>query len=219
MWDMEVQKRTGQNALEEEQEEELKDLKLVISFENFARMLRKAELPLENRSDGEHPFSAETVIDTLKSLHGGKPKLAFRVTKGPSNACIGFHCDGEYASRTVQIPLNSEEEYEGGKLVFFQNDGIVVASRRPGSFSIHEAKVLHGVTKLSRGTRKSLFVVDEANGLGFDDVVTVQDEDVTAFFDHPAEDPAEEQPERDEGKESGCLKALVSKLAQLFKGR
>jgi hypothetical protein len=109
-------------------------------------------------------------------------QIALRMTRGPTNACIKFHCDGVYATSTSQIALNSPTEYEGGKLCFFVNDRFEFLSRPIGSLVQHPPKVLHAVTKLISGTRKSLFVVDKTNGLGYKGVVTVTQNQVDAFL-------------------------------------
>jgi len=105
------------------------------------------------------------------------------MTRGPTNACISFHCDGDYAHSTTQIALNPESEYEGGRLCFYSKGtgALTVLSRKPGSCSHHTAKVLHGVTNLISGTRKSLFVLDNGNGLGERDVIDVTQEEMAAF--------------------------------------
>ena len=112
---------------------------------------------------------------------GRDMKIAMRITRGPTKACINFHCDGVYASVTVQIALNDESEYKGGKLCFFANDRLDLLARPAGSMTQHPAKVLHAVTSLTEGTRKSLFVVDEKNGLGEGAVVMVNEKEVKAF--------------------------------------
>jgi hypothetical protein len=101
------------------------------------------------------------------------PKIALRMTRGPTKTCIDFHCDGGYATSTSQIPLNCPSEYEGGKLCFFVNDVLHEIPRDAGSLTQHPPRVLHGVTSVTKGTRKSLFVVDTNNGLGEDGVVVV----------------------------------------------
>jgi hypothetical protein len=107
------------------------------------------------------------------------PKVALRMTRGPTNACIDFHTDDGHAHRTMQIPLN--EEYEGGGLFFFAGDTLAEPARPAGSVIRHPAKVLHGVSALQAGVRKALFVVDESNGLGQVSVVDATLEDVFAF--------------------------------------
>jgi hypothetical protein len=95
-----------------------------------------------------------------------KSKIALRMTRGPSNACINFHCDGSYVSRTVQIALNGTTDYEGGRLCFFQcpdakyplGNLIILDERPPGSICRHRKDVLHALTALTSGTRKSLVV-------------------------------------------------------------
>ena len=113
----------------------------------------------------------------------GASKVALRMTRGPSNGCIKFHCDGPYASGTVQIALSDDSEYQGGRLCFFANSCLHVLERPAGSMCQHPRKVLHAVTALKEGTRKSLFVVDKANGLGEEGVVVVSREDVQTFLE------------------------------------
>ena len=93
-------------------------------------------------------------------------KVALRATLGPTNSCIDFHCDGGYATSTSQIPLNSPSEYKGGQLCFFVNDRLHFVTRPRGSLVQHPPNVLHGVTQVTEGMRKSLFIVDVTNGLG-----------------------------------------------------
>ena len=112
------------------------------------------------------------------------PKYALRMTKASHN-CINFHCDGYYASSTSQIPLNEPAEYKGGKLCYFVNDQLHFVPRTPGSLVQHPPKVLHGVTRVTEGTRKSFFIVDSSNGLGRsldNDVVQLEAETIVSFL-------------------------------------
>jgi len=121
-------------------------------------------------------------IESLKALHSNCCKFALRSTKGPLNNCIHFHVDGNYASRTIQIPLN--DSYKGGKLCFFVNDKIVVPSRIPGSMTCHNRDVLHGVTSVQEGIRNSFFLVDVSNRDGLlvqDNVIDIKKETVEAY--------------------------------------
>ena len=112
------------------------------------------------------------VYDNLVAIHGGpNAKIALRRTSGPSPGCIAFHVDGGYASKTVQIALNDDKDYDGGKLCFVTGAGqLSVPKRKPGTMTAHDKNILHGVTKLHSGIRYSLFVVDRSNGLGEKDV-------------------------------------------------
>jgi len=106
----------------------------------------------------------------LMAEHPGSSKIALRRTKGPVVGCIKFHCDAsmelDVATHTVQIALNDETEYVGGRLCFVDNNGLTVTSRPAGTLTSHPANVLHAVTKLHLGIRYGLFVVDVKNGLG-----------------------------------------------------
>jgi len=93
----------------------------------------------------------------LLSLHRGSSKIALRRTEGPVEGAIGFHCDGGYATHTIQIALNDGSEFDGGRLVFVTgNDATVtVVPKLAGSLTSHARNVLHGVTKLHSGIRSS----------------------------------------------------------------
>lgn len=138
---------------------------------------------------------------------GNRAKFALRMTRGPTNACINFHCDGGYATGTVQIALNDQTEYSGGRLCFFVNDQLVMLDRPAGSACQHPPGVLHAVTALMEGTRKSLFVVDQQNGLGEGGVVTVTDAHVQAFLDDQAKETEANQAKRP--RLSNCSVCLV----------
>ena len=114
----------------------------------------------------------------------GAEKYALRMTKASHN-CINFHCDGIYATSTSQIPLNEPSEYKGGKLCYFVNDQLHFVPRTPGSLVQHPPKGLHGVTRVTEGTRKSFFIVDSSNGLGRsldNDVVQLEAETIVSFL-------------------------------------
>jgi len=110
----------------------------------------------------------------FQSLHKNG-SIAFRCTKGPSSGAIGWHYDGPYATRTVQITLNDSKEYEGGRLCYFTTEkGVeILDDREAGVMTVHDTRALHAVTRLFSGTRYSLFVVDKSNGLGDKNVVHV----------------------------------------------
>ena len=125
-------------------------------------------------------------VSNIGHNNSGEYKVALRATRGPTNSCIDFHCDGNYATSTSQIPLNPPTEYKGGQICFFVNDELKFIRRPRGSLVQHPPKILHGVTQVTEGTRKSLFIVDKSNGLGEDEVVILTDDDVTYFSAHRA---------------------------------
>ena len=78
----------------------------------------------------------------LMAEHPSAAKIALRRSVGPVDGCIAFHCDGGYASHTVQIALNDETEYVGGRLCFIDDkNGLTVTSRLAGTLTSHPAKV------------------------------------------------------------------------------
>lgn len=83
-----------------------------VSFDDrelFGRLLESLDLV------GEH--KSHTVLCNMHSTFRKVPgserrdsKIALRMTRGPTNTCIPFHCDGAYATSTTQFPLNSPSE-------------------------------------------------------------------------------------------------------------
>mmetsp|Transcript_21773 Transcript_21773/g.60520 ORF Transcript_21773/g.60520 Transcript_21773/m.60520 type:complete len:332 (-) Transcript_21773:161-1156(-) len=110
----------------------------------------------------------EQVVADLKAVPGFP--LDFTAIKlrrcQAAGKCINFHTD--VSTYTLQVSLNSDEEYVGGKLVYVNGDGVHFVARSAGSATLHGADILHGVTELVSGTRYGLFflVEDEAIGAG-----------------------------------------------------
>jgi len=178
------------------------DMRMCVPDAEFKRLLDV--LSYSNASQVLHALkeSFREIPGTPKDERASK--IALRMTRGPSNACINFHCDGGYATGTVQIALNDDAEYSGGRLCFFVNDRLEVLDRPAGSVCQHPRKVLHAVTALTEGTRKSLFVLDQTNGLGEDGVVQVTGQHVQAFVDVQAEEAEARRP-----RVSNCCVCLV----------
>lgn len=166
-------------------ETKIVDMRIVLPDElfRFLAMLGTIGNPQEaDLLEKLHSLFEEIPREIPRTYPSTGPKLALRMTQGPSNACINFHCDGTYATGTVQIALNSPEDYTGGQLCFFVNDHLEMLERPAGSVCQHPCRVLHGVSALMEGTRKSLFVVDWLNGLGERGVVDATHHHVQGFI-------------------------------------
>jgi predicted 2-oxoglutarate/Fe(II)-dependent dioxygenase YbiX len=72
---------------------------------------------------------------------------------------INFHTD--FALKTLQLSLNSDEEYFGGCLVYATNGKIIQSKRNKGTVTIHNNKIVHGVTLLQKGIRYGLFMLQK----------------------------------------------------------
>jgi len=160
------------------------DMRLVVPEEQLQQILGLVdrEMPAESLFRSYRVLSKFRATFQQVPGHVGESKVALRMTRDPTNACINFHCDGGYASSTSQIALNDPSEYSGGRLVYFVDDTLHVLERPAGSFVQHATKVLHGVTCLTEGTRKSLFVVDKYNGLGENGVIEVTSTHVDGYI-------------------------------------
>ncbi len=160
----------------------LTDLKVKFTDNLVASML------LGYRSYGEddssHNSDAMRVLLNLHCMQENGARIALRYTRGPVPGAIGWHFDGGYASDTIQVALNDSSEYEGGRLCYFTEEkGVEVLERVSGDITIHNQQVLHAVTRLIKGDRYSLFVVDKSNGLGDQLVVTPTIEMVEEILD------------------------------------
>jgi len=71
---------------------------------------------------------------------------------------VNFHTD--CAIKTLQAPLNGDNEYEGGKLVYATaGAGLQYPPRPAGSATLHDNTIAHGVTALTSGVRYGLFLL------------------------------------------------------------
>lgn len=74
-----------------------------------------------------------------------------------TDSIIPFHLD--HAKQSLQLCLNSPEEYHGGRLIYIDSDKIVVPNRNCGNITIHDNNTFHAVTPLINGIRYSLFML------------------------------------------------------------
>lgn len=140
------------------------------SFRDMKLVFHPDAIKMLLHTPTDYAYTAQRIL----AVHPGHAKIAMRCTRGPVEGAIGWHFDGPYATVTVQIALNDDSEYEGGRLCFYtKSKGVQVMQRNAGFTTIHKQNILHAVTRLTAGTRYSLFVVDDANGLGDTDVFNV----------------------------------------------
>mmetsp|Transcript_10137 Transcript_10137/g.15009 ORF Transcript_10137/g.15009 Transcript_10137/m.15009 type:complete len:455 (-) Transcript_10137:858-2222(-) len=75
-----------------------------------------------------------------------------------SSGLIGWHTD--FARRTLQVALNSDDEYEGGRLMYATMNGLHIPQRQAGCATLHESSIAHGVSEMTAGCRYGLFLLD-----------------------------------------------------------
>mmetsp|Transcript_6484 Transcript_6484/g.9224 ORF Transcript_6484/g.9224 Transcript_6484/m.9224 type:complete len:345 (+) Transcript_6484:106-1140(+) len=165
------------------------DMRLTLSEDQLRTIMTELDTSLDDKYKFDRICeNFKTLFEQVSHLTRGRGgyKVALRETRGPTNSCIDFHCDGIYASSTSQMPLNSPTEYKGGQICFFVNDQLHFVPRPIGSLVQHPRNVLHGVTQVTEGMRKSLFIVDRDNGLGEGGVVVLSSDDVASFLAYRA---------------------------------
>eukprot|EP00466_Bigelowiella_natans_P012142 jgi/Bigna1/85969/estExt_fgenesh1_pg.C_70142 len=123
----------------------------------------------QRRRNGRDDLKMNISLSSLETLIGKKSVNACLHAFGrpPSRvvlrrcAAIGkhinFHTDVSRA--TMQVALN--EEYSGGRLVFATERGFEIPLRRAGTATIHDNRIVHGVTQLRGGIRYGLFFLEE----------------------------------------------------------
>lgn len=91
------------------------------------------------------------------TIFGGHPNaIRLRRVEASKGESVAFHTD--YSLKTMQIPLNSDTEYDGGRLVWVQDGRFEVPPRHAGSATIHTCGVVHAVTPMTSGVRYGLFL-------------------------------------------------------------
>ena len=157
-----------------------KDIKIVLldSKDSFITLLCPKEIK----------YSVCRTFERFVQYHGEEEediKIVLRRTK-EVDACIDWHCDGSYAKKTVQYTLN--QGYKGGNLCYYTKHGLVRLVRDAGVVTVHERKILHAVTKVHRGVRYSLFVLDRTNGgLHEENVFGFKPEEIKQIFENAME--------------------------------
>ena len=127
------------------------------------------DLRLEISNDVLVSLIGTLAVDTVTSAFGGSVDL-FKLRRAAGDAqcrSVVFHTD--FAKRTMQVALNDDSEYDGGRLVFADGeDGFLQPARPAGSATTHVNSIVHGVTALTSGVRYGLFLCDtqgDHNGL------------------------------------------------------
>ena len=83
-------------------------------------------------------------------------EIFLRMYSPQSRPYIAFHSD--VSSYTVNIALNEDSRFEGGRLLALSGDGLTVPSRALGTAILHSGNLVHGVSKIESGTRYSLIL-------------------------------------------------------------
>ena len=101
----------------------------------------------------------DTTITLSKLVHGDYDKIILRRCT-PAGLCIRFHLD--VTKQVMQVALNDDSEYTGGRLMFLTGEGrLVVPKRQAGSYTVHNSFVVHGVSEHKAGLRYGLFFIKE----------------------------------------------------------
>ena len=156
-----------------------KQMNRLISFLDFygGEVEGDFQVQFENDQALETLLEVDNTTDTTKTQLFAEstlvhPKFVLRRTGGPTEGCIDFHTD--VSESTVQITLNGDDEYVGGRLCYVDEERKLVVPNRPkGTMTKHNKFIYHGVSKLMTGKRYSLFLIDSPSSVA-----------MTATMDH-----------------------------------
>jgi hypothetical protein len=131
------------------------DHQLHVTKEQFARVVGSAnaskiwKLP--------HTFEEFSKnIDTEEEGQASSWQILIRRYSPETRPWIPFHVDA--AAVTINIALNADETFEGGRLLTCTNHAIRVLPRDEGDLTIHSSSLLHAVTQMHSGVRYSLIM-------------------------------------------------------------
>lgn len=130
--------------------DDLLDLRLTVTEEQLAAMLEGGK---ETVARLAQYFNGPYSTIRLRRVEQLGPNE--REQSGQQHRSVHFHTD--FSKRTMQIALNADTEYGGGRLIFATADGFVCPERPAGAATIHCGSVVHGVTQLESGVRYGLF--------------------------------------------------------------
>jgi len=94
-----------------------------------------------------------------------EPRLVLRrCTPSAHGEAHGINFHRDHALVTLNVSLNSDSEYKGGKLVVVTPDATTTFQRPAGHAAIMDTALVHGVTSLQAGFRYSLIAFYELPG-------------------------------------------------------
>ena len=122
-------------------EKDLSDFKIELSSSKLQALIGKGQI-LELQAIFGSPHSE--ILIRRCSAHG---------------QFIKFHTD--VSKRTLQVALNGDADYVGGRLIFATNGALYAPERPEGTVTIHHNDIAHGVSMLESGIRYGLFFLQK----------------------------------------------------------
>lgn len=143
---------------EHDHDSSLFDLQLHLTLSDLTQLLPKEKVEFLQREVFGH-----SRVDSIRL----RRICATSDMEKKQGKCINFHRD--YAIKTLQIALNDNSRYSGGRLVFALPSSstthpasLYSPVRGVGCGTLHDHTVVHGVTPFTTGVRYSLFFLTYA---------------------------------------------------------
>jgi len=132
--------------------DDLPEYQVDLSIEDLTALLGRDTvttlLKLPERLGAPAGLATEELYDRIH--------IFLRMYSPQTRPYIAFHADT--CAYTVNIALNNDNGFDGGRLLALQGSTLTAPSRRVGTAILHAGTLVHGVTKIERGTRYSLIL-------------------------------------------------------------
>ena len=135
------------------------DFQLDVAVDDLRRLCGGAAVDAIVSCFGEAEFKIKLRRVRAEAGHMQGAEGGGRRRDGHSLKAIDFHVDVH--ERTMQVFLNEEDDYAGGRVFYATSQGLDCPPRPMGCATIHDCTIPHGVSALRRGTRYSLFLLSK----------------------------------------------------------
>lgn len=111
---------------------------------------------------GKKTFEKLTQIPTMLNpqqvshKHYSRIGVFIRMYSTSKRPWMPFHSDGN--DFTLNVALNSDTDFTGGRLMALHNEELQIIERREGDVTYHKGTVYHGVSAITSGTRYSMIM-------------------------------------------------------------
>lgn len=109
----------------------------------------------------ERLWSVPRRLEGDESLSFERVGVFIRMYRTSMRPWMPFHRDGNHW--TVNVALNDDDEYRGGRLLALHDNQLQVIERQEGDVTCHRGRVFHGVSAMIDGTRYSMILFFHAD--------------------------------------------------------
>ena len=106
-------------------------------------------------------WKVPSLLEGDESLSFDRVGVFVRMYQTSMRPWMPFHRDGNHW--TVNVALNSDKEFDGGRLMALHNNQLQIIDRNEGDATCHRGSVFHGVAAMRAGVRYSMILFFHAD--------------------------------------------------------